>query len=101
MRRFRKRFKGCLPPPPPGPVKVKMVPAENSCHQGYKVGWRQGKGWAQIVSRDRGTFMDGKTKLKCLMDWMKRKVGSVYHICSIRGAKEGYKKWWVLLRHKN
>lgn len=45
--------------------------------------------------------MDGEHKMQCLMDWMKKKSGSIYHICSIRGAKAGYAKWWNLLLSKN
>ena len=101
MANFKTKFKGCMPPPPPTPIKIEKAPVEDACHKGYRVGWKEGKNWAEIVTRDQGSFMDGEHKMQCLMDWMKKKSGSIYHICSIRGAKAGYAKWWNLLLSKN
>merc|ERR1712032_1694099 len=101
MATFKSKFKGCMPPPPPTPIKIEKTPVEDACHKGYRVGWKEGKNWASIVTRDQGSFMDGEHKMQCLMDWMKKKSGSIYHICSIRGAKAGYAKWWNLLLSKN
>ena len=101
MVTFKDKFKGCMPPPPPSPIHIDQAPEEDDCHKGYKVGWKEGENWANIVTRDQGSFMDGETKMQCLMDWMKKKSGSVYHLCSIRGAKAGYAKWWNMLQPKN
>lgn len=100
IKNFHKKFKNCLPPPPPSPVNEFKSPVENRCHKGYKQGFKHGKSWAKMVSNDNGTFMKGKRKLKCLIDWLKEKKNSLHHICAIRGAKRGYHKWWKLLHDK-
>lgn len=100
LKDFKKKFKNCLPPPPPAPQKKLKSPVENRCHVGYKKGFKHGKSWAKMVSNDNGTFMGGRRKLKCLIDWLKEKKNSLHHICAIRGAKAGYKRWWKLLHDK-
>lgn len=100
IKEFHNKFKNCLPPPPPSPIEKLKTPVENSCHKGYKLGFKHGKSWAEMVSSDKGSFMSGKRKLKCLIDWLKEKKESLHHICAIRGAKAAYNKWWMLLHDK-
>lgn len=32
MTNFKTKFKGCMPPPPPTPIKIEKTPVEDACH---------------------------------------------------------------------
>ena len=94
---YSDRFRGCLPPPPPTP-KIILEPTEKSCHEGYKLGESQGRNWAILISRNKGTYNAGLNRMKCLTGFL-RKKNNIFNKCAIRGAKEGYKKFWKLARN--
>lgn len=117
---FKKKFKNCVPPPPPSILINKMKQsrksiAEDRCHEGYKEGYQQGKFWAKLVLQNSGvkkSKLSGKeslneslnvlkksnhrayiSKMGCLLDFLGQRQ-TLKNICAIRGAKQGYIKWW-------
>ena len=100
IHQFDKKFKDCLPPPPPAPPHKILSPVETTCHAGYREGYKQGKLWARLISNENGRFSKGTKKMQCFLSWLKEKTGSLHHQCAIRGAKKAYRRWWRLLHHR-
>lgn len=100
VEKFKKKFEGCLPPPPPAPMKRKRAPTESRCHSGFRSGWKHGKQWAILITADQGTYEEGLKRVNCLTSWLRTKKDSIYSICALRGAVQGYKKWYRLRTHR-
>jgi len=99
VKRYSKKFKGCLPPPPPAPIQQELPPTEAKCHEGFRLGWKHGKQWAIITSADEESYDEGMKRVDCLINWLQTKQGSIFSICAIKGAKQGYEKWRYLRAH--
>jgi len=91
FNQWKKKNPHCITPPEPAPVNM-LPPIESACQKGYKIGFSQGQKWAQLITRSGGSFMNGKHELRCLLKFLKKK-SNIYHLCAIKGAKQGYKKF--------
>lgn len=100
VKRFKTHFKGCLPPPPPAPTQTIRPPTESRCHSGFRSGWKHGKQWAILITADKASYKEGLKRIQCLTNWLKKKKESIFSICALRGAVQGYKKWYHLRTHK-
>lgn len=96
IRTYSKK-KGCLSPPAPF-IKRKASPTIRACTEGYKTGFSQGKNWALLISRAKGSKSQGITQMKCLRSFLTQK-NTIYFKCSLRGMKEGYEKYWALSKN--
>jgi hypothetical protein len=76
-----------------------MAPTESRCHDGFKSGWKHGKQWAILITADKSTYDEGLKRIQCLTKWLQEKKESIFSICAMRGALEGYKKWYHLRTH--
>lgn len=101
VKKFKQKFQGCLPPPPPAPLQKKRAPTESRCHQGFRSGWKHGKQWAILITADNSPYEEGLKRVNCLTKWLQTKKESIYSICAKRGALQGYKKWYRLRTHRD
>lgn len=88
--------KSCPAPPPPS--QKKLSPIEQACHDGYKTGYSQGRTWAKIISRNKGTFKEGKSHLECLTSYLKKK-NTLFNSCAYMAVHEAFKRFWWLENH--
>jgi hypothetical protein len=100
---FKKAHKDsgvCLPQAPeliPSSFPKKPTPAQRDCRKGYKIGWRHGKKWAQIIVRDNEKKEVGEDHLKCLLNYLEPGNIDPKLVCAYKAARASYDKWYKRL----
>lgn len=88
VTKFKKKFPTCVPPPPPTFHQIYENKFAMACENGYRSGVSKGQRYAsRFFSSKKQQF-----SLSYLLKSIPMSSNSIFSMCRIQGAKEGFKK---------
>lgn len=66
------------------------------CKQGYKLGQRHGKLWAEITVRDGKSKSEGIESIRCLLAAITPRSLDLLPLCAFKAAQQNFDRWYDL-----